>query len=225
MTLPVTLTVRGTLVPKTLEAARILHNDTAGSPQGIAAARSLGDLTHKVYAPCLRSPEAGATAGELLFLDVWCDAQSIGKFFSNPEVQRQGGTLFTQKDATVWAPARGAYSYHLPANRDRNQRFVGIIRAPIASAEKAIEIFASVDEKSVRNARLRGILSHELFIRAAAPGDASPLELLGIDVWSDYDGMAEHYADTTHVSVLGGAFTGPPATSVWEQAPGTWSEW
>ena len=37
---PVLLTVRGTTVPKTLEEARVLHNQTAGSPQGIAAAGS-----------------------------------------------------------------------------------------------------------------------------------------------------------------------------------------
>ena len=52
---PVVLTVRGTLVPASLEAARVLHNDTAGSEQGIAAARSLGDLSHKVFAPASRA--------------------------------------------------------------------------------------------------------------------------------------------------------------------------
>lgn len=37
----VLLTIRGTLVPKTLESACGLHNETAGSAQGIAAARGL----------------------------------------------------------------------------------------------------------------------------------------------------------------------------------------
>src|SRR5262245_64645481 len=84
--LPVVLTVRGTLNPKTLEAARSLHNDTAGSPQGIAAARALGDLSHKVYAPCLRSSQSSAREGELLFLDSWADPKGIMEFFSNPHV-------------------------------------------------------------------------------------------------------------------------------------------
>src|SRR5262245_37189052 len=104
MSLPVQLTVRGTLAPKLLEAARILHNDTAGSAQRIAAARSLGDLSHKVFAPCLR---AGGKDGELLFLDVWCDAQGIGQFFSNAHVQDQGAKMFTKKDATIWMRATG----------------------------------------------------------------------------------------------------------------------
>src|SRR5690242_9200369 len=89
MTLPVQLTVRGTYTKASLEEARLLHNDTAGSPQGIAAARALGDLSHVVYAPCLKLPQSSAVAGELLFLDVWCDPESIGKFFSNPNVQAQ----------------------------------------------------------------------------------------------------------------------------------------
>ena len=36
------LTIRGTLSPDTLEAARNIHNMTAGDPDGVAAAKSLG---------------------------------------------------------------------------------------------------------------------------------------------------------------------------------------
>jgi RNA polymerase sigma-70 factor (ECF subfamily) len=64
------LTVRGKLVPKTLEAACTVHNQTAGSPDGIAAARALGDLSQKVYAPVVG---LGAGPDELLFFD-WRDA-------------------------------------------------------------------------------------------------------------------------------------------------------
>jgi hypothetical protein len=45
------LTIRGTLAPTSLEAARQVHNQTAGAPDGVAAARSLGDLSHMVYVP------------------------------------------------------------------------------------------------------------------------------------------------------------------------------
>jgi hypothetical protein len=222
MSLPVQLTVRGTLAPKSLEAARILHNDTAGSPQGIAAARSLGDLSHKVFAPCLRS---GGKDGELLFLDVWCDPQGIGQFFSNANTQEQAAKMFTAKDATIWMRATGSYSYHLPSPRGKDTRFVGMVRGPIASPEKAIEIFAGIDAKAVRDARKRGLLSHDIFIKVPMPGDTSGPELLGLDVWVDHDGMTEHYADQTHMAALGKAFSGPPSPSVWEQAPGAWSEW
>jgi hypothetical protein len=221
MSLPVTLTIRGTLAPPTLEAARTLHNDTAGSPQGIAAARALGDLSHKVFAP----PNGAPNHGELLFLDVWCDAPSIGQFFGNPDVGKQAASLFSARDAAVWMPAGGAFVYHLPAARDAARRFVGMVRGPIASPEQAIERFAAGDARAVRDARRRGILSHELFIKLPFPGDSGPVELLGLDVWSSFEGMTEHYADATHMAALGPAFTGKPATSIWEQAPGDWSEW
>jgi quinol monooxygenase YgiN len=216
--LPVTLTVRGKAI-KSGDAQRTLHNDTAGSPQGVAAARALGDLSHKVYAPL----GGDAKPEELLFLDVWIDATGIGKFFSSPEVQAPGAQLFSAKDATVWMPARGAYTYSLPAPRDRVDRFVGIVRGAIASPERAIEIFKANDAKGVGDARKRGQISHELFIRVGAPSE--PVELLGIDIWFDEAGMNAHYSDATHMHALGGAFTGKPAASTWKQAPGLWSEW
>jgi hypothetical protein len=222
---PVFLTVRGTLNHPDLETARVLHNETAGSPPGVAAARALGDLSHKVFAPCLSSKQSSAKPGELLFLDHWQDPKGLMEFFSNPHVQQQGGKLFAQRDAAVWMPARGAFSWHLPAARGKDARFVGMIRGPIANAEKTIDLFRTVDEKAQRDARRRGLLSHDLYIKLNPPGDSSPLELLGIDLWSDFGGMTEHYGDQTHMSGLGGAFSGAPQTSVWEEPAGSWSEW
>jgi len=222
--LPVLLTVRGTLLPSSPEAARKLHNETAGSPPGIAAARSLGDLSHHVFTP-VKIAQSNAEPGELLFLDVWADARGIMEFFSNPEVHGQASRLFTSKDATVWMPARGAFTYHLNPVRGKDQRFVGMVRGPIASPEAAIATFAAADAKSIRDARRRGILSHEVFIKVSPPEDRSPLELLAVDTWSDPAGMAEHYGDKEHMQPLGAAFAGRPAASVWEQAAGSWSEW
>ncbi len=42
------LTIRGTLSPATLEEARKVHNMTAGNPDGVTAAKSLGDVSHMV---------------------------------------------------------------------------------------------------------------------------------------------------------------------------------
>lgn len=216
----VVLTMRGTLVPRDLEAARALHNETAGSVPGMTAARALGDLSHQVYAP---GPGSAPAAGELLFVDRWVEAEGIMKFFANPEVQGQADRLFSERDATVWMPARGSYSYALPAPRSKPGRWLGMVRGPIASAEQAIEVFAAVDRGGQRDARRRGLVSHEIFIELARPGD--PLELLGLDLWCDAEGMAEHYADATHMRGLGSAFAGAPRTSVWEQPRGEWSEW
>ncbi len=43
------LTICGTFAPPSLEAARRVHNQTAGAPEGVVAARVLGDLSHMVY--------------------------------------------------------------------------------------------------------------------------------------------------------------------------------
>jgi hypothetical protein len=218
---PVLLTVRGKPLPKTLEEMRVVHNATAGSPQGIAAARSLGDLSHMVYAPF----SGGDQSSELLFIDVWVHPKGIMDFFSNENVVQQGTKLFTSRDATVWMPAEGSYSYSLPAPRGKSDRYVGIVRGPIASPDAAIEVFRNADIGGQQDARRRGLLSHQIFIKLAAPGDSAPLELLGVDVWNDSSGMNEHYGDAKHMSALTAAFTGRPDTSRWEQAPGQWSEW
>ena len=78
------LTVRGKLSAKTNEEARIVHNETAGDPQGVAAARSLGDLSHLVHVPL----DAGDASGELLILDLWTRVDGLNQFFSNPDVQK-----------------------------------------------------------------------------------------------------------------------------------------
>ncbi len=221
----VLLTVRGTLLPASLEAARVLHNETAGSAPGIAAARALGDLSHNVYAPIQGSPQSSAKAGELLFLDNWVEAKGIMEFFSNAHVQEQAGKMFSAKDATVWMAARGSFSYQLQAPKSRPDRYVGMVRGPIKNPEESIAIFRAVDAKAQRDARRRGLISHQLFIKLSASGDGSPLELLGLDVWHDLGGMGEHYSDKTHMAGLNGAFAGAPAASTWEQAAGQWSEW
>lgn len=218
------LTVRGKYLAPSLEACRVIHNDTAGSAPGIAAARALGDLSHKVFAP-VPSPNTSAKDGEVLFMDWWQDPQGLMTFFQNETVQMQGTKLFASRDSAVWMPAKGSFSYALPAAAGRNERFVGMIRGPIKSADAAIEIFRAADQKAQRAARARGLLSHEVFIKLNAPGDSSPLELLGVDVWCDAKGMQEHYGDPNEMKALEGAFAGQPDPTIWVQAPGAWAEW
>ncbi len=219
---PVLLTIRGKAKPTDPEALRKLHNATAGSAEGIAAARSLGDLSHKVYTPLPGAP--GAAAGELMFHDVWEDPKGIMQFFSNPHVQAQGGELFSEKDATVWMPARGAATLHLPAPSLRTQRVVGILRGAVSTPERAIEVFAGMMQKRLRPARKLGLMAHDLYLKVAAPGDDGPVELLGVDVWHDAAGMREYY-QAVDMSALAPAFAGKPEASTWVQAEGDWTEW
>lgn len=214
------LTVRGTHLPPTLEAARVLHNETAGSAPGIAAARALGDLSHKVYAP-----HGKGKPGELLFIDVWQEPKGLFEFFAARHVQEQGGKMFSAKDATVWMPAKGSFSYRLDAPAGKNDRFVGLVRGPITSPEAAIQRFAEVDKRAQRKVRALGLMSHALFIKLPAPGDPSGAELLGVDTWCDEAGMREYYNGPNEMDALMEAFSGKPDPTTWVQAPGAWSEW
>lgn len=221
---PVLLTVRGTILPKDLETMRVMHNETAGSAPGIAAARALGDLSHKVFSPCTRAGKLNSSLpGELLFMDVWVDADGIQKFFANEQVVQQGTKLFKEREPAVWMPARGGFSFHLPAAMANQERYVGLLRAKVTSAEAAIEGFAKVMSGAIRDGRRRGQLSHELYVRLAPPNE--PVEILGVDTWSSLDGLKEHYADQSHMAPIGASFAGAPTATVWEQAPGQWSEW
>jgi hypothetical protein len=214
------LTVRGSAIPKTVEAACKLHNETAGSPDGIAAARALGDLSHKVYTPV---PGLGAQDGELLFLDWWKSPEGIGKFFSDPRVGEMASHLFAQRDGVVWMPARGAFGFDLPAPSSKAGRFLGVVRGSVENPAQAIEVFRKVLEPKLSDARRRGQLSHELFVKMPMPGDSGKPEVLGVDLWCDPAGMKEHYGD---IAGYAKAFDEAPRTSVWQQASaGVWSEW
>src|SRR5690349_20811706 len=95
------LTVRGKVTAPTIADVRELHNATAGAPEGVAAARALGDLSHNVYGV------EGGTDGEILFVDYWNSLSGLGQFFSDPQVQAGAGQLFTERDGVVWAPTNG----------------------------------------------------------------------------------------------------------------------
>src|SRR5262249_1675442 len=102
------LTVRGTRNSATVEDARVLHNRTAGAPEGVAAARSRGDLSHNVFTNCLDHH-----ADELLFLDFWNSLTGMGMFFADEHVQAGGNALFSKRDTPVWAPAPEFAAFHL----------------------------------------------------------------------------------------------------------------
>jgi hypothetical protein len=217
MEAPVILTVRGTLNPKTLAEAQKIHNATAGSAEGMEAARSLSDISHTVFQPVAHKLSS-AKDGELLFVDFWTDPEGLQKFFSNPHVQEQGGALFSSKDASVYMPARGAFTYRVPPKSGKTLRYLALFRAPVKSPDTTIAAFAKAQSSAIQAGRRRGQLSHDLYVAL------SGAEVLGVDTWSDLDGMIEHYSDTSKMKDIIETLSGAPNASIWEATTG-FNEW
>jgi len=216
------LSIPGTLSPKTLEEARVVHNMTAGNPQGVAAARSLGDLSHMVYIPI---DHAGPQAGKFLILDQWNDLDGLNQFFADKQVQEGGAAIFTEREPVVWAPAEGFTGYHTPAPYGCNDRYVAVVRGTVSSHEEARKVHNELVEKNMNNARMAGDLSHEAYFRLAAPGSPESLEFFAVDVWMNSDGMMAYYNDPKFAEGFSKLFTGMPSSSIWVHPAGEWVEW
>jgi hypothetical protein len=216
------LAIQGRLKPKTQEESRNVHNMTAGNPQGVAAARSLGDLSHNVY---VSMNDTKGSHGELLILDLWNNLEGFGTFFADKQVQEGGNMIFASvENRELWTPAQDFHSFTLPAPPDKADRFVGLLRATVRSREAAKTAFGAFAQ-TINAARLEGQVSHEIFFRMSDPGQPPSLELLGVDVWMDAEGMGRFYSDPKHMAPLGSIFTGPPQTSTWKRPAGSWVEW
>ena len=209
----------GKVGAKTLEEARVTHNATAGQPDGVAAAKALGDLSHLVFAPL-----SGWT-GDLIFLDQWTSAEGLQQFFADPQVQAGASQLFTEYEPVVWRPESGFNSYHISEPIGRADRIVGILRGPVASMEKAQSIMNGVWSSRVNQARKLGLVSHETFVRLAAPGTPEASEIIAIDMWSHADGFNTLYEDASFMQGFDGVFTGEASTWILQRPAGSWIEW
>ena len=216
------LAIRGTLAPDTLEDARKVHNETAGAPANVAAARSLGDLSHMVYTP---APQSSLGAEEFLILDLWNNPEGLNQFFSNPAVQEQAGLIFAERDPVVWTPADGFAGYHLPAPHGNNDRIVALVRGTVKSRDAARSIHNSLTDGLLNKARLAGALSHDAYFRMAPPDAPASLEFFVVDVWMDGSGMGELYQDPEYGRGFQELFAGQPTTSVWTHPASEWVEW
>lgn len=212
------LTVRGTVRSESTQAARDLHNATAGAPDSIAGARSLGDLSHNVFVP------AETDAPRLMFLDTWNSPAGVGLFFSNPMVGEAAGKLFAERDAVLWAPAAGFGSYTLATPAGTSVAGVGYLRAAVTSLDAARAAFLAHASAGINRARLAGQVAHTVWLPMPMPGSTPALEVLGIDYWLDVDQMVEYYThgDFSH---LAPAFAGRPETDTWKAAGSDWIEW
>jgi len=216
------LTIRGELAAPDLEAARKIHNMTAGDDQGVAMARSFSDLSHAVYVP-VTPPKSGA--GELLIIDYWTNPDGLKTFFSNEQVQQGGGMLYKSREPVVWRVSPGLPRFSLPAPNGKNERYVGLARGPIASFEKAEAILTASARKGVYQSRAKGLMRRDWYFRLARPGEPTQPEAIGVDVWFDAEGMKAVYEDSAEMSGLEGLFTGEPTLSSWRKPEGAWVEW
>lgn len=220
------LAIRGTLAPATLEEARKVHNMTAGNPEGVAAAKSLGDVSHMVYVPMDHDGhEKAKGAGEFLILDQWTSIDGLNTFFADQHVQEGGNMIFTQRDPVVWYAAPGFTSYHIPAPSGMNDRIVTTARAFVKSMEDACRLHNMSIAKSISKARKAGNLSHEAYFRLAAPNSPEALEYFSVDVWMRADEMMDYYEDADFLEGFNHMFTAEANTGVWVHPKGEWTEW
>ena len=214
------LTVRGKAKAATTDEARATHNSTAGNPAGVAAARSLGDLSHQVF-----TGYGDAQAGQVLFIDFWNSLSGLGQFFSDPQVLAGADLLFSSRDAPVWAATSGFGGFHLTIPAGRAVTGVGLIRVTVSSLDKAADAFIAYTAASINASRRHGIVSHSVWSRVPNPGEQPAPEVLGVDLWMDAEKMNGYYDLGLGFDALGPVFAGEPDTSVWQSAPGDWTEW
>ncbi|MGA7159818.1 MAG: hypothetical protein WBZ48_02380 [Bacteroidota bacterium] len=217
------LTVLGKATTASIEATCKLHNETAGNPGGVAAAKALGDMSHMTFMP---TNAAASFTGELLFMDIWNSLDGLNKFFNNTDVQTGGNMMFASREAVVWSKLDGFLNFHFPSPTGKNDKIVGLVRGKVKSLEGAETIHNTAIGKQVNQARAAGIISHEFFVRMGAPGSPETLEVLGIDLWMNQENMMKHYmgADFQN-SGLYTMFVSKPVSSTWVHPKGNWVEW
>lgn len=220
------LAIRGTLSPATLEAARKVHNQTAGNPAGVAAAKSLGDVSHNVYVPMEHDGhEKAQGAGEFLIMDLWTSLEGLNTFFADKQLQEGGAMIFSERDPVVWGAAAGFASYHIPAPFGMNDRIVTIARGFVKNMDEGRKLHNASIAKTISKARKAGNLSHQAYFRMAAPNSPEALEYLGVDIWMRGDEMMGYYEDPEFLEGFDHMFTAEVVTGVWTHPKGDWVEW
>src|SRR5215470_2650003 len=199
-------TLRGKVNTPTVADARELHNKTAGSADGIAAARALGDLSHNVYT------SAGNAAGsdEVLIIDYWNSPSGFGQFFADPHVQAGAELLFTEREGILWAPTSGFGDFHLALPSGASPAAVGLLRAGVASLEAAAAAFNAYASATINTARKYGQIAHTTWSRLPDPGETISPEVIGVDLWIDADQMNAYYELGLGFEHFGSVFAGEP---------------
>ncbi len=217
------LTVMGKVKPTSIEATCELHNQTAGNPGGVAAAKSLGDMSHMTFMPL---DAATNFKNDLLFMDIWNSMDGLNQFFSDPQVKGGADMMFASREAVVWTKLDGFLNFHFPSPTGKNDRIIGLVRGTVKSIEEAEAIHNAAIEGQVKTSRAAGILSHDFYVRMAAPGSPEALEILGVDVWMNAESMMKHYMSAEFQSSgLYKMYASKPSSSTWVHPKGEWVEW
>lgn len=217
------LTVMGKVKTESVETTLQMHNQTAGNPEGVAAAKHLGDMSHMTYMPL---DAEKSFKGDMLFLDFWNSLEGLNHFFSDKQVQAGAEMMWKSKDAIVWSKLEGFLNFNFPSPFGKNDRIVGLIHGKVNSIEEAQAIHNLTMEGQVKASRAAGMVSHEFYVRMAAPSSPEALEILGVDVWMSAEGMMEHYMSAEFGnSGLYKMFAGKPSSSTWIHPKGEWIEW
>jgi hypothetical protein len=217
------LTVMGKVTTSDVESTRQMHNQTAGNPDGVAAAKALGDLSHMAYMPL---DTATNFNGDLLFLDVWNSVEGLQNFFSDKQVQAGAAMMWKSKDAILWSKLDNFLNFEIPTPYGKNERIVGIVQGKVKSIEEAAEIHNKAIGSIVNLSRANGMVSHNFYVRMAAPGTPEVLEIIGVDIWMSAEGMMKHYMSKEFQgSGLYPMFAGKPSQSTWVHPQGEWIEW
>ncbi len=217
------LTVMGKVKPCSVADTCTLHNQTAGDPGGVAAAKSLGDMSHMTFMPLTAATNF---TGDLLFMDIWNNVEGLNQFFSDPQVQGGADIMFASRDAVLWGRLDNFLHFQFPAPTGHNTRIIGLVRGFVKSLDEAEGIHNDAISKMVNRSRTAGIISHEFYVRMAAPGSPEALEVLGVDVWMNADSMMKHYMSPEfQQSGLYKIFASKPASSTWVHPDGGWVEW
>jgi hypothetical protein len=225
---PILHLTRGTAAVE-LGKAQELHDEFVGSgPQpGIEIARSLGDISHAIIVGT-----EDTAPRELLFVDLWVDANGMEAFFSNPFAQEAGDRLFSSREESEWHRVPSGFDYHVPAPDGLEVAYFAVFRAPVPAVADTVPGLVSVVSAQLPTARRQGQLSHSLDVRERHPSsnsrqaggqpvDHAPpeAEILALDSWATLDGIREHYRTFTEVKgVDAGELT------VWRHAIG-FTEW
>ena len=220
----VLLTVRGTLDAPEPEAARELHNQTAGSDEGVAAARSLGDLSHSVFSPVLGMP---GTRSERAALPRRLEGRAGHRHVLLRRAGPDGGAGVVRRRDVYRVDAGGRIVRIRAARTDASHRQIprrrtGADRRP---ADGDRPVFRSTLEPTISDARKAGQTLHQLYIKIPMPDDHGPAEAIGLDgLRADPAGMGGVLPDAHRVRER--LHRRPPQTSVWQRATGgTWTEW
>jgi hypothetical protein len=214
------LTVRGKFAAKSVDEARQIHNSTAGAPQSIEGARSLGDLSHNVF-----TGVSDALNGELLFIDIWNSGSGLGQFFGNHDVQKAAAMLFSSRDGIVWSSLAGAPAFNLLMPAGKEVKGIGLLKTKVTSLGAAADAFTKYAGAIINRARRSGMVSHSTWTRVPNPGEQPGNEIISVDRWMDPEEMGKYYEARLGFEHLGPVFAGEPDTSTWQAAPGHWNEW